>query len=316
MKTCVNFFAVVLLLVQLSVVTTAQQAPARNPTTESNSDDWKRYLSLHGRFSVLLPGAPVNSDETVQGPAGPFVLHRSSVRALSEYAVMYADYPKQLTEKLSVDAIFDKAAMGGTASLNSKVLSSSTTALDGYPARLRTEVLPDGTLISTKMVLAGERLYIVVGAAPAGTATDAQATRLHDESANKFFNSFRLVTPRAIYGEFETIQRAGMILYVTCLPLDLNCPQRTGPRIHGRPIKAPEAERPLIARAAHASGDVAAQVIVDEQGNVIAAQAVSGHPLLHGSALEAARKAKFTPTLIGNEPVKVIALLVYHFRDR
>ncbi len=159
-------------------------------------------------------------------------------------------------------------------------------------------------------------MYVAFSASTAGTATDPEAARVFDEAADKFLDSFRLVTPGAIHGEFETIQRAGTILYEACLPGDLNCARRTGRPFNGRAIKLPKPEMPPIARAAHASGTVEVEVIVDETGKVIAAQAVNGHPLLIPPSLEAARKARFTPTLVGNQPVKVIAVVIYNFRGR
>jgi hypothetical protein len=316
MKTCVNFFAVVLLLIQLSVVTTAQQTPVvRNPTPES-SGEWKGYLSLRGRFSVLLPDAPVNSVVTTKSAAGPIVMFRSITHSLAQYAIIFSDHPRELIEKRSVDEIFEIATWSGGGSQNSKVLSNSSTSVDGNPARLRREVLPDGVLIQMKTILVAERLYIVIIASQAGTATDADATRVYDKNASKFLDSFRLLTPGARDGKFKEIERTAMILYEACLPLDLNCPPLTVPVFNGRAIKLPKPEMPAAARSAHAEGAVEVEVIVDEKGDVIDTHAVNGHPLLVAVSLEAARKAKFTPTLIGNKPVKVIAVVIYHFEDR
>jgi len=55
------------------------------------------------------------------------------------------------------------------------------------------------------------------------------------------------------------------------------------------------------------------QVVVDENGNVVSASAVSGHPLLRQSAEQSARQAKFSPTLLGGKPVKVSGIIVYNF---
>ena len=52
---------------------------------------------------------------------------------------------------------------------------------------------------------------------------------------------------------------------------------------------------------------------MDEDGNVIAAQAVSGHPLLRPAAVEAARAAKFKPTVVDGQPVKVVGVVSYNF---
>jgi len=56
------------------------------------------------------------------------------------------------------------------------------------------------------------------------------------------------------------------------------------------------------------------QVTIDEDGNVISAVAVSGHPLLKQVAAQAARGAKFRPTLLNGVPVKVMGIIVYNFQ--
>jgi protein TonB len=58
------------------------------------------------------------------------------------------------------------------------------------------------------------------------------------------------------------------------------------------------------------------QVIIDEQGNVISAHAVEGHPLLQAVSVAAARQAKFSPTLLEGEPVKVTGVIKYNFVAR
>jgi TonB family protein len=67
------------------------------------------------------------------------------------------------------------------------------------------------------------------------------------------------------------------------------------------------------AKAAKASGTVVVQVVVNEEGNVESAQAVSGHPLLWETAVEAAKKAKFPPTFLQGQPAKVNGVLTYNF---
>ena len=70
---------------------------------------------------------------------------------------------------------------------------------------------------------------------------------------------------------------------------------------------------PAAAKAVNASGAVNVQVTIDEEGNVIAASAVSGHPLLRAASVEAAQASKFSPTLLSGQPVKVTGIIVYNF---
>ena len=55
------------------------------------------------------------------------------------------------------------------------------------------------------------------------------------------------------------------------------------------------------------------QLTVDESGRVVEARAISGHMLLRPAGVEAARRAKFTPTLLCGKPVKVTGVITYNF---
>ncbi len=70
---------------------------------------------------------------------------------------------------------------------------------------------------------------------------------------------------------------------------------------------------PAAARAVRASGAVQVQVTIDEDGEVITASAISGHPLLQQAAETAAKESRFTPTLLSGEPVKITGIIVYNF---
>jgi TonB family protein len=87
----------------------------------------------------------------------------------------------------------------------------------------------------------------------------------------------------------------------------------SGGVLNGKAITLPSPAYPPIARQAKASGTVVVQVTIDEYGNVIAARAVSGHPLLQAAAVAAAREARFSPTLLMGEPVKVTGVITYNF---
>jgi TonB family protein len=91
-------------------------------------------------------------------------------------------------------------------------------------------------------------------------------------------------------------------------------PAISGGVLNGKAISKPEPPYPAIAKAARAQGAVTVQVEVNEQGQVVSANAVSGHPLLRASAVAAARQAKFTPTLLAGKPVKVSGVLTYNFK--
>jgi protein TonB len=55
------------------------------------------------------------------------------------------------------------------------------------------------------------------------------------------------------------------------------------------------------------------KVWVDETGAVIRLNAVCGHPVLAEASVEAARRARFSPTLLDGKPVKVTGFITYNF---
>ncbi|MDP9130083.1 MAG: energy transducer TonB [Gemmatimonadota bacterium] len=83
--------------------------------------------------------------------------------------------------------------------------------------------------------------------------------------------------------------------------------------LNGKALSLPKPPYPAAAIAVRAQGPVVVQITIDENGDVISASAVSGHPLLRAAAVEAARAAKFSPTLLSGQPVRVAGVLTYNF---
>jgi TonB family protein len=84
--------------------------------------------------------------------------------------------------------------------------------------------------------------------------------------------------------------------------------------MNGKAITLPLPEYPAMARQAKASGSVTVEITIDEDGNVISARSTSGHPLLQSASVNAARQAKFSPTRLNGQPIKVNGVLVYTFK--
>jgi len=84
--------------------------------------------------------------------------------------------------------------------------------------------------------------------------------------------------------------------------------------LNGRAISLPRPSYPEEARRARARGRVVIKVTIDEQGNVIdAADMCGGDPLLVKPSLQSARAARFTPTKLSGQPVKVTGVITYNF---
>jgi TonB family protein len=83
--------------------------------------------------------------------------------------------------------------------------------------------------------------------------------------------------------------------------------------INGEAISLPIPIYPEMAKRMRLQGSVSIQVLIDEQGRVISAKAVSGSPFLTIEAQKAAMRARFSPTRLGDQPVKVSGVITYNF---
>ena len=86
-----------------------------------------------------------------------------------------------------------------------------------------------------------------------------------------------------------------------------------GGLLQNKAVRKPAPHYPLPAKAEGVSGAVRVKAVVDEQGNVVKAFAVSGHLLLRPAAASAACRSQFSPTLISGRPVRVLGEITYNF---
>jgi protein TonB len=87
----------------------------------------------------------------------------------------------------------------------------------------------------------------------------------------------------------------------------------SGGVLNGSAISLPKPNYPEAAKNVRAAGVVTVEVIIDVSGKVISAKATSGHPLLQQSAVQAAYQAKFSPTTLSGQPVRVSGTINYNF---
>jgi len=83
--------------------------------------------------------------------------------------------------------------------------------------------------------------------------------------------------------------------------------------ITSQALVLPKPAYPPLAKQAGIQGTVSVQVLIDESGRVISAKAISGSPFLTLEAQKAALQAKFSPTMLGDQAVKVSGVITYNF---
>jgi protein TonB len=87
----------------------------------------------------------------------------------------------------------------------------------------------------------------------------------------------------------------------------------SGGVLNGTAISLPSPIYPENAKRLRVSGVVTVEVVVDETGKVIAAQASSGPAVLRDVAVQAALRARFSPTKLSGQPLKVSGIINYKF---
>jgi Ca-activated chloride channel family protein len=87
----------------------------------------------------------------------------------------------------------------------------------------------------------------------------------------------------------------------------------SGGVLNGKAISLPKPQYPPNARTLRAAGVVTVEVLLDEEGKVVSAKAVDGSPFLRQAAVNAARLARFSPTILSGQPVKVAGVITYKF---
>lgn len=176
-------------------------AQEKNPTLPTGAQtviidgpNGMEYVSSPGRFKIRFPGVPNEFGGTVDSKVGKlavhFVVHATDVT----HAVNYTDYPMNLEQPELVKSFLDNARDGGLARVakeEPRILSETDVSVEGHPGRLFQMELKGDAIIRHKIVLVGNRVYVL----GVGTSKRPDAQAEHEKLANSFFDSFKLMDP-------------------------------------------------------------------------------------------------------------------------
>jgi TonB family protein len=87
----------------------------------------------------------------------------------------------------------------------------------------------------------------------------------------------------------------------------------SGGVLNGTAVFLPPPVYPEPAKRMRTAGMVSVEVVLDETGKVVSATATSGPTILREAAVQAALKARFSPTKLSGQPVKVSGVINYKF---
>jgi TonB family protein len=291
----------------------AQKESGRStPIGETNK--WQEFSPAEGGFRVLFPERPREVFGTVTIAAKPLKTQEYVSRTTSEYRVSYFVLPPDLRNSAAV--LLDALGQAVANELEGSIVSETEFLLESHPGRLLELTTGKGALVRTLFLAADTRLYRLTVIMPRETPPgENQPARL---ASSRFIESFSLA-PIVIAAGGNTSAAAGHTVFVSDgEDLSLEPGNQTGVNTVGNgvtaePISLPEPRYPKDMNGPVASGVVKVKVLIDEEGKVVNAQVVSGNPLLRESALEAARKARFTPVQKAGKPAKARGTITYNF---
>jgi hypothetical protein len=146
---------------------------------------WMPFTSKEGRFKALFPKKPTHLEQNETYDGKKFKAHFFlSSDAYGGVGVVYMDLPIGKMTKQHEKLALDAATLKMAESANSDVASSEDFTFGSYPAKSVLMQKKDGSYAQVYMILAGTRMYAILGAGP--------ADRLTSPSYKKFFESFQI----------------------------------------------------------------------------------------------------------------------------
>lgn len=190
--------------------------PSGTPAAEYDPKVWKEFSSPEGGFSVSLPGTPQAKTQEVDSPPWT-VSFRSYVlkTSVGVYDVSYSDLPISSEDPAHIRAGLDANREALPKREGMKLLREKEINFDGIPAR-EWLLLSGGEVVRRRLIPVKDRLYTLTFTTRPGVAfktgrpgaDPADRTDFYEETATKFFDSFK-VARRAAAVTARTVQEAG-----------------------------------------------------------------------------------------------------------
>ena len=286
-------------------------------TALAQQEPWQKIAPVGESFTILMPTQAVEASRRIPLNDQDSIRERvySSLAAGRRYMVIA--FVKTSPERVPVLSSFDSFILGIEQSFKGgegEIRKSLTfdRDLSDQSGIVRQYHLKVGEYPGVARFLGTEKVFyalMVIGAEEG------------DAEVQRFLSSFTV-------GETNTSgQMSGVIVDIptnadqlerlrTALPPEpwpRNGSPIMGGVLNGKAVSLPVPEYPEAARKANESGEVAVKILIDEAGNVVWAEASEGPASLRDAALSAAWKARFTPTRLMGQSVKVSGRIVYNF---
>jgi hypothetical protein len=189
----VKKFSSALILIFLSVLTVLAQEHSTGPAPGETSN-WVNVAPVKAGFVLLMPGKATEKVDPVAGSPGVenhmFQLETPD----AGYVFSYVQFSQDITDANAIKGMLDAGREGALSAAGAKLKSEKEIRLNEHFGREWQLELAGGLTATTRAYWVRRRLYqLVFVAAPSPSDTPA-ILRLRQDSANKFFNSFKVVS--------------------------------------------------------------------------------------------------------------------------
>jgi hypothetical protein len=150
---------------------------------------WVEFKSTDGNFSVLMPGTPTASVQSVTTQSGKIDVHFYTLTTgKTAYMVSYADYPASIFQTTPIKSILDGLRDGAVKNSQGRLIDEADIALGTFQGRdLNVESSAGANVMRAHLFVVSQRVYQVIVITEKGRASSADIT--------KFLGSFQLLTP-------------------------------------------------------------------------------------------------------------------------
>ena len=168
---------------------TAASAPAQAAQAVPAPIVWEKMDRWSDGFKVEMPAGvrqiqvPAYNE---QGGEEPVEMIVSNPNADTTFSVAWADNPPVArVNQRSVERTLDMARNDALSRTETDLVHESDSSFEGYPARDFSAQNANGGTMNSRLIYAGQRLYMLTAVYPSATAR-------HDSDVTRFFSSFEV----------------------------------------------------------------------------------------------------------------------------
>ena len=172
----------------LSVIT----VPAQQPQEHTESGAWINIVPNNAGFTVLMPAKPSEKVEPMEGHPGVENHTLTLETKLAGYVLSYIEFPDEVTDSDQIKTMLDSGREGGITASGGQLISEKEIKLNGYFGREWSLKIPGGFLATARAYWVKRRLYQTVFIMVPGASDTPEVTKLRQEAASKFLDSFTL----------------------------------------------------------------------------------------------------------------------------